>query len=300
MRSAIEAALRWAVDSEGSSRSSALIRIGLALLVWTRFSEELLLFKHLSWAGLAFSLSYFFWTTAMLVGLASRLSALAVGAHVFVLYFYGGYVQGNEPWTHHHVYLLGMASALCALTPCGRSYSLDRWRALRRAEKTGVAAPPERGNLLGLRLIALQLCLMYFWTAWDKTHWGFLGGERLEQYAMNFYFGSVYPQWPGFGTLMIIMAWIVVLLEYALAFGLLFRRTRRWLVWAGLALHASFYVLLPVLTFSLTVVLLYLAFFDADDVHDVIERLEGRPVSVPLGAAGGGGPAKVRPVSQSA
>jgi hypothetical protein len=285
MRSGIEAVLRWAVDTEGSSRSSALIRIGLALLVWTRFSEELILYKHLSWEGLAFSASYFLWTTMMLVGAASRLSALAVGAHVFFLYFYGGYLQGNEPWTHHHIYLLAMASCLCALTPCGRSYSLDRWLAVRRAERAGVAAPAERGNLLGLRLIALQLCVMYFWTAYDKAHWGFLGGERLEQYAMNFYFGSVYPAWTGFHELMLVMAWIVFVLELALAFGLPFRRTRRWLVIPGLALHACFYVLLPVLTFSLTVVLLYLAYFDADDVHDVIERLGGRPVSSALTAA---------------
>jgi hypothetical protein len=276
MRSAIDAAVRWAVDSEGSSRSSALIRIGLALLVWTRFSEELILYKHLSWAGLAFSASYFLWTTMMLAGVASRVASLAVGAHVFFLYFYGGYAQGNEPWTHHHVYLLAISTTLLSLTPCDKSYSLDRWLAVRRAERAGVPPPLERGNLLGLRLIALQLCVMYFWTAFDKTHWGFLGGERLEQYAMYFYFSSVYPQWPGFHASMVLMSWIVVVLEYALAFGLLFRRTRRWLVLPGLALHASFYVLLPVLTFSLTVALLYLAFFDADQVAAVIDRIEGR------------------------
>lgn len=278
MRPAIDAVLRWGVDAEGSSRSAALIRIGLALLVWTRFSEELLLFKHLSWAGLAFSASFFAWTTLMLAGLASRAASLAVAAHVFVIYFYGGYVQGNEPWTHHHVYLLGMATALLGLTPCGRSYSLDRWRELRRAERAGVAPPAERGNLLGLRLMALQLCVMYFWTAFDKTHFGFLGGERLEQYAMHFYFGSAYPAWPGFHGAMLLSSWVVVLLEYALALGLPFRRARRWLVIPGLALHALFYVLLPVSTFSLTVMLLYLAYFDADEVHAVLDRLQ-RPVS---------------------
>lgn len=276
----------WAVHTEGSTRSAALIRIGLVLLIWTRFSEELLLFKRLVPTGLAFSISYFAWTTLMLAGLASRVSTLVVSAHVFFIYFYGGYVQGNEPWTHHHVYLLGWAAFLCALTPCGRSYSVDRWLAVRRAERAGRPPPPERGNLWGLRLIALQLSLLYLWTAFDKTNWGFLSGERMEQYAMYFYFGSVYPAWPGFHEFMLLLAWIVVLLEYALGVGLLFRRTRRWLVWPGLALHGLFYVLLPVLTYSLTMWLLYLALFDADRVHAVIERLNGH------GAAGASVPSE--------
>lgn len=271
-----ERILAWAIDSEASSRTSALIRIGLALLIWARFSELLILYKHLSTAGLLFSLTYFISTSMMFVGLASRLASLAAAAHVFLLYYYGGYVRGVEPWTHHHVYLLAMATFLCSLTPCGRSYSLDRLLAVSQAARERRAPPPERGNLWGLRLIALQLCLMYLWTAYDKMNWGFLSGQRLEQYAMYFYFGSVYPAWPGFPELMLLGAWGVVLLEYVLGLGLLFRRSRRWLVLPGLALHAVFYMLLPVATYSLTVMLLYLAFFDADDVHKVTERLHGR------------------------
>jgi hypothetical protein len=77
------------------------------------------------------------------------------------------------------------------------------------------------------------------------------------------------------GVLFAAVAWVTVLLEFALAFGLHFRRSRRWLVLPGLALHASFYTLLNVNTFSVTMMLLYLAFYDPDDVHRVLDRLQG-------------------------
>ena len=53
--------------------------------------------------------------------------------------------------------------------------------------------------------------------------------------------------------------------------------TRRWLVNPGLLLHAGFYVLLPIVTFSATMFVLYLAYFDADTIHSVIDRLSGVP-----------------------
>jgi hypothetical protein len=269
----------WAIDSEGSSRTAALIRIGLVLLIWARFSHELILYNRPSPSGLAFSTSYFVVTTLMLFGFWSRLVVLATAAHLFFLYFYGGYLQGHEPWTHHHVYLLAMATLLLGLSPCGRSYSLDRWLAVQHAKREGRAPPPERGNLWGLRLIVLQLSALYFWTAYDKTDWGFLSGERMERYAMYFYFGSTYPTWPGFHEAMVACAWIVVALEYALALGLPFRRTRSWLIVPGLVLHGLFYVLVPVFTYSATMWLLYLAYLDADWVHEFMEGMEGRGIA---------------------
>ena len=47
------------------------------------------------------------------------------------------------------------------------------------------------------------------------------------------------------------------------------------LVLPGLAFHAIIYVTLPVYTFSATMALLYLAYFDADAVDKVIARLQG-------------------------
>ena len=72
-----------------------------------------------------------------------------------------------------------------------------------------------------------------------------------------------------------IAAWFVVALEYALAFFLPFERTRKYFVLPGIALHLCFYVMLPVFTYSITVILLYLAYFDADRIQRIIDELQG-------------------------
>lgn len=279
--SALQRFADWAVGSVGSSRSSALIRICLGFLIWNRFAYDQLPYKHeLGWQT-AFSLLFFAATTLMILGVYSRLSTFVAGAATFSFYFYFGLVLDHEPYTHHHTYWLGIATVLCALTPCGRSFSIDRWFAVRQARRRGQEPPPEAGNLWGLRLIVIQLTMMYFWSAYDKCHPGFLEGDRLEAIFMRFYIGSNLGAWEAWSWIFPAAAWTVVLLEFALAFGLPFAATRKYLLFPGLMLHAAFYVMLPVGTYSATIVLLYLAYFDADRVHRVIDQLCGQAPDPP-------------------
>ena len=265
----------WAVNSQGSSRSSALIRIGIAMLFWSRWAGELLPYMDQSAVGLVLSANFFVATMLLFVGYHSRAAAVWAGLVGLAIYYYFGHALGREPWTHHHTYLLAVAALLIALTPCGRSYSVDRYLQVLRAGRAGLPPPPERGNLWGLRLIVVQLSVLYFFSAFDKTSYAFLSGARLEQIFLWYYAGSDYPGMPGFHGLAMFAAFAVVALEYGLAFGLPFRRTRRYLVLPGLAFHAVLYVTLPVYTFSATMALLYLAYFDADAVDRVIARLQG-------------------------
>ncbi|TIT79194.1 MAG: hypothetical protein E5W57_07995 [Mesorhizobium sp.] len=123
----------WAVDTEGSSRSSALIRVGLAMLFWSRWAGELLLYRDQSPAGLFLAANFFVATALLFVGYRSRVAAIWTGSVGLAMYYYFGFQLGREPWTHHHTYLLAVAALLIALTPCGRSYSLDRHLALQPA-----------------------------------------------------------------------------------------------------------------------------------------------------------------------
>ena len=273
----------WAVDTEGSSRSSALIRIGLAMLFWSRWAGELLLYRDQSPVGLFLAANFFAATALLFVGYHSRVAAVWTGAVGLAMYYYFGFELGREPWTHHHIYLLVVAVLLIALTPCGRSYSLDRYLAVMRAERTGLAPPAERGNLWGLRLIVVQLSVLYFFAAFDKSTYAFLSGARIEDIFLWYYAGSDYPAIPGLAWLAMIVSLAVVALEYSLALGLPFRATRRYLVLPGLAFHAIIYLTLPVYTFSATMALLYLAYFDADAVDKIIARLQGN------GSAGAAG-----------
>ena len=119
--------------------------------------------------------------------------------------------------------------------------------------------------------------MIYLYSAYDKTSIAYFNGDRLEGMLLYYYLGSDLPRWPGFAELMAVVGTGSVVLEYALGVGMLFAFTRRWLVIPGLLLHAGFYVLLPIVTFSATMFLLYLAYFDADTIHSVIDRLGGTP-----------------------
>lgn len=276
--------LRAFAMAEASTRSAALIRITLALCVWTRFAREMILVNNLTQLGLLRAVAFYTLTTAMLIGWRSRLTTFLTGALLFSFYHYWGQDLGHEPWTHHHVYALAVGVVLTSLTPCGRSYSLDRWLASRKAMRAGEAAPPERGPVWGLRLIVVQMSAIYLFAAIDKTNAAFLSGQRMEAFLSWFYLGVTHPLDGWVPQLCQAAAIGTVLLEYALAFGLPFARTRRFLILPGLLLHALFYVLLPVSTYTVTMFALYLAYFDPDAVHRVLDQMEG----------GGGGLASAR------
>ena len=182
----------WALCYYDSTRSIALIRIGLVCLVWSRWGGELLLFRDMHLHVVLCNSAFFLATSLMFIGLWTRIASLATATTIAIIYL------SRESSQHHHTYLLLAATFLIALTPSGRSYSLDRWLALRRARKLNLPRPSEIGNLWGLRLIAIQLALIYFWTGYDKLKWAFLSGERMQFYIYNYYSGLDYKSFPGF------------------------------------------------------------------------------------------------------
>jgi hypothetical protein len=272
----VSAALRafadWALRTEASARSSALIRIGLLALVWTRWANDMVLFRHLEDGLWPLGVWFFLTTPFALVGFLTRVSVPAAASAVLALVYYMGYERGVEGYTHHHTTLLAWSLVWLSFTPCGKSYSVDRWLALRKAERWGEELPSERANVWALRLLAFQVVAVYFWGAVDKCNIGFLSGARMAHY----YSGSTaFQDIPGLESALTVAAVLTVILELALAFGLFWPRTRRWLVVPGLLLHGAFYVFLSVFTFTVTMWVLYLAFLEPDDVHDVLDRMAG-------------------------
>ena len=257
----------WALCYRDSTRSAGLIRIGLVLLIWSRWAGDLILCRDIRLSTILLHSAFFLLTGLMCVGLWTRVSSM--GTAIIIAIMFSMY----KSWIHHHTFLLVMATLLIALTPCGHSYSVDRWLALRRALKSGLPPPPEIGNLWGLRLITIQLSMVYFWTAYEKLYWGFLSGARMELLVYNYYAGYDYASIPGFSALCFVMANATVVLEFLLAFGLYFPKLHKYLMPAGIVLHILFYVLLPIRTFTLTMILLYLAFIPASSVHRFIDNM---------------------------
>lgn len=268
--------LDWALRTEGSTRSVALIRIGLVLTLWARYASDLIFFRHLGDGQLWFCALFFVVTPLALVGLWTRITVAGSAFCALYLVYALGHVKGVGAYTHHHTALLAWSFVWLALTPSGRSYSADRWRALADADRRKEPWPEERGNLWGMRLLALQTASVYFWTALSKCNAGFLGGARLSHYVMSFYTGSSPIDHGVMHVVFMLVAWGTVALEFSLAFGLFFGRSRRWLIVPGLLLHGTFYALLSVLTFTVTMWVLYLSFLDPDAVHRFLDRLQGR------------------------
>lgn len=265
----------WTILEEGSTRSVGLMRVGLAALTWSRWANDFLLFRNLHTNHIVIGFSLIVASTLMFFGVFSRWSTAATGAALLAVYFNIGYGEGVESYTHHHTWLITVGVCILALTPCGGSYSWDRYRAVRRAERLGVAIPEERGPLWGTRIVAAQVSIVYFWGAYEKCNPVFVDGTRMVHHYMFLYVGSDYP--PG---------WIVQILhfqaigtiglEFGLAFFLWVPRWHRYLIPVAMLFHAALYYTLPVGPFSLTMWLLFLAYVPAQRVHEVLEAIHGK------------------------
>ena len=265
---------RELLEWEGSTRLVAVLRVLLVLLAWSRFGYTLQLSRCAD-DPLRLALMLVFWPASalLLVGWHTQIAAIATALCGLLLYHGVGRGQGVEPLVSHHVLVLVEALALLALTPCGRSLSVDRWLALQRASERGQPAPPERGPLYGQRLMAVHVAVLYLGTAWEKSYPGFLDGSRLQQIYLSIYFGSdgADPRW--FVPFTVASAWLVTLAEWVLPFGLFVPRLQPWLMPLGLLMHGVMYHQIPVATFSATMAVLYLAFLDPDRFHAWTEEL---------------------------
>jgi Vitamin K-dependent gamma-carboxylase len=266
--------IRWGADAQGSTRPLGLMRIALAIIVFARFGNEVSLYQGESPSFVLLGLIFFVLTSMMLVGYMAEAACAGVAATLMTMH----YLVDHPGWTSHHIYLLVVSITLLALSPCGRSFSWDRYRALAQARDAN-AVPPEYGELWPQRLIALQLAALYFWTAVDKTNWLFLSGQRLEHAFTWAYTGRVLEPLISLSPLLPVLAIIVVVVEYFLAFAIFVRRWQPWVLPMGLALHAAFYVLLPVSTYSATMMVLYLALLDPAAVHRFLDRIQGHAQS---------------------
>ena len=193
----------WGLCYCDSTRSVGLIRIGLVLIIWSEWAGELIFCRDIRLGAILLNSAFFLLTGLMCVGLWTRVSSMGTAIIISIMF------NIHQSFKHHHTFLLIMSTFFIALTPCGRSYSLDRWLALRRALKSGLPPPLEVGNLWGLRLIAIQLSMVYFWTAYEKLYWGFLSGDRMELLVYNYYAGYDYASIPGFSALCCIVFRIV-------------------------------------------------------------------------------------------
>jgi hypothetical protein len=161
------------------------------------------------------------------------------------------------------------------LAPSGAAYSLDAQRDRRRRRLKG--EPPAEPMIApwAVRLLQLQLSLIYLNTAVYKCNGStWLGGTALHFVLHNPEVGrldlSALGQYP---LLINVLTLGGVFVEFALAFLLWNRATRAATAWLGVMLHAGILPLVNVPLFGELMTAAYLVFLDADQLDALLRAL---------------------------
>ena len=250
-----------------------LLRISLAAILFARYGQEVAMFAVDDLAEAILGAAFFTLVALMLAGWRARVTVALTAILLTIMYFHFGSQIGRMGWDHHHTYLLMVSVIILAFTPCGNSFSLDRYLEVRRAQAAGQAPPPERGSLWAVKLFGLQLSTIYFWSAVDKSGSAFLSGERLEQVMIWHHAGRPLAPILLSPVFLTAASIAVVAAEYFLTFAIHIKRLVTVALILGAGLHAVFYLLVPVETFSVTMVALYLAVLDPGKVDRAVDTV---------------------------
>jgi hypothetical protein len=178
------------------------------------------------------------------------------------------------------------------LSPAGATWSLDRHWRVRRARRRGVA-PPEPALIAPwpVRLMQIQIICVYLFTGLMKLGGSYLDGNGSLSWALiwkqDWLNGeAVYwvlndfslTRWPYARLPMPLLAcrllsWATLVFEIGFPVFVLFRRTRWWLLWCGVAFHLGILVHTEVGWFSPLSLCWYVLFLSGDLLVELRSRL---------------------------
>lgn len=164
--------------------------------------------------------------------------------------------------------LLRAQAFVLLISPLGPSLAA-LWRG-------GMAASAAMVPRHGLLLLQIQLAVVYWQTVWLKAgDAAWRGGEYVSYYMLSLYSRFPGEEWAGRELLSSLLTHGTLAVELAVPLLLWNRNTRLLGLAAGLGLHFSILAMSQVWIFSLTMVPLYLAFLQGEDL-DRLTRRRGR------------------------
>ena len=192
---------------------------------------------------------------ALLIGFWSRWASIVVWLCVVTLH-------------HRNVYLLNAGdhllrnlSFLLMFAPAGAAFSLDRWRRIRR----GVASPGVPMIVpWAQRLLQLQICILYF----DSVLFKLSGSYWLDGTAAYYVFSldefKRFPVPAICATLWFsrIATWLALVTEGAMATLIWIRPLRKYVLFAGIALHLGLEYTINIPLFQWVVLASFCLFLD--------------------------------------
>jgi hypothetical protein len=176
------------------------------------------------------------------------------------------------------------------LSPCGAALSLDRWLQVRRerrrlgAQYVPQPPPPMVSATFATRLFQINFCLIYFAAGTSKlmgTSWW--NGTAPNGFLLNYSFAPFdVPAYVKFLKMLVAHRWIwelfgtvgvvsTLFLELGFPF-LVWNRYTRWLMVSGSILfHTLIALLMGLVTFSLMMMVLVLAFVPPEAVQQMVQ-----------------------------
>jgi hypothetical protein len=156
------------------------------------------------------------------------------------------------------IFYLGFAAT-------GNAWSFDSLRRDRAGGRR--ATPPEPAPIWPLRMIQVQICLLYFTTGLAKAHgieW--IRGTAMDLALMNPSFVrydlSFLVNQPILHGMLRLCTWTVLYWEIAFPLLVCFRPTRWVALWIGLLTHGGIILFLQIHWFGYIMLASYLSFFD--------------------------------------
>jgi hypothetical protein len=221
--------------AEVSSRSLGLVRIVVGLMIWEQFTSPWCGHRMDDHAGtlvLAWIVLLGVWL--VIWGLWTRFATVAVALAFAGIHLYYG-VHLDDAKLADPILEFQLV-ALLALTPCGRSLSIDRALELRRAKNEGRPPRPERAPWWTLELFLIVVASMFFWLGWSSLDDDWLSGAFYERLVLHWYGSDVYAAHPRLPSLLRPAAWLTTVLEFGVALGLILRPLRVYAMWVAFVL----------------------------------------------------------------
>jgi hypothetical protein len=181
------------------------------------------------------------------------------------------------------------------IAPCGAEYSVDRWLQVRRLRQqfgpAYVPPPPPATSsaTFATRLVQINFCFIYLISGFSKllgaTWWN---GTAPTLVLLNYSFApfdvGLYSKFIGFLVKYrwlweILMTWGVIFtiaVEVGLPFLIWHRKLRWFMVCCSALLHTQIGLLMGLVTFSLMMLVLLLAFIPPEVCEQVVNRLRER------------------------
>lgn len=245
----------------------------------------LLLFPGNDGAVIAFFQIFVGAIVCLLLGLATRVSSVVVFVCILTL-------QNQNPYNLNSAdVLLRLTAFFLMFSRCADAYSLDRVLNTATGKGDPTALKHTDSSPWAQRLLQLQLAIVYTHATaskalasdWQSGSAVYYAGryEEMKRFCLPFTF-DVQPVWN-------FLTWSTILVEGSLALLVWFRPLTRWILLAGLGLHAGLEVSMNIPMFQWTMMSYYVLFMIPEDldfllrkIRDVMVRLTGlRPVLLP-------------------